>query len=40
MFNSACLDAVKKWRFQPGSLNGTPVPVVANIAVNFRTGRG
>jgi TonB family protein len=39
MFNSACLDALKKWRFQPGSLNGTPVPVVANIEVNFHSGR-
>jgi TonB family protein len=30
------LDAVRKWRFQPGTLNGQPVPVIYNLTVNFR----
>jgi len=30
------IEAVKKWRFQPGSLNGRPVAVRATIEVNFR----
>jgi len=30
------LEAVKKWKFKPGTLNGQPVPVVYNLTVNFR----
>ncbi len=30
------LEAVQKWRFRPGFLNGKPVPVAATIEVNFR----
>lgn len=29
------VDAVKKWRFEPGTLKGEPVPVLANVEVNF-----
>ena len=32
----AALDAVKKWKFKPGTLNGQPVPVIYNLTVNFR----
>ena len=28
--------SVKTWRFQPGTKNGKPVPVRANVEVNFR----
>jgi TonB family protein len=30
------LDAVRKWKFKPGTLNGQPVPVYYNLTVNFR----
>ena len=30
------LDAVKKWKFKPGTLNGQPVPVIYNLTVTFR----
>jgi TonB family protein len=30
------IDAVSQWRFQPGQKDGKPVPVMANIEVNFR----
>jgi TonB family protein len=28
-------DAVKKWRFRPGTLNGEPVDVIFSLTVNF-----
>ncbi|SPF39963.1 TonB family protein [Candidatus Sulfopaludibacter sp. SbA4] len=30
------IDAVKQWRFKPGSQDGQPVTVAANIELNFR----
>ncbi len=30
------MEAVARWKFKPGIKNGVPVPVVANIEVNFR----
>ena len=30
------IDAVQKWRFKPGFKDGKPVPVKANLEVNFR----
>jgi len=30
------IEAVNKWTFKPGTKNGTPVAVIANIEVNFR----
>jgi len=29
------VEAVKKWKFRPGTLNGDPVPVIFNLTVNF-----
>jgi TonB family protein len=34
--DQAALDAVKQWKFKPGTLNGQPVDVVFNLTVNFR----
>jgi TonB family protein len=30
------IEAVNKWTFQPGTKNGSPVPVEATVEVNFR----
>lgn len=30
------IQAVQQWQFQPGMMNGAPVPVAATIEVNFR----
>ncbi|MGH9674799.1 MAG: energy transducer TonB, partial [Bryobacteraceae bacterium] len=30
------IDAVRQWKFRPGYLNNKPVPVIAQIEVNFR----
>lgn len=30
------IEAVQKWRFRPGYKDGKPVPVIANVEVNFR----
>jgi outer membrane biosynthesis protein TonB len=32
----AALDAIRQWKFKPGTLNGNPVPVYYNLTVNFR----
>ena len=34
--DTAALDAVRRWKFTPGTLNGQPVPVIYNLTVNFR----
>ena len=34
--DTAALDAVKRWKFKPGTLNGQPVPVYYNLTVTFR----
>jgi outer membrane biosynthesis protein TonB len=30
------IEAVQQWRFKPGYKDGRPVPVMANVEVNFR----
>jgi protein TonB len=30
------IDAVSQWKFKPGTKDGAPVTVIANIEVNFR----
>ena len=34
--DQSALEAVKRWKFKPGTLNGQPVPVIYNLTVNFR----
>jgi protein TonB len=34
--DQSALNAVKQWKFRPGTLNGQPVPVYYNLTVNFR----
>jgi TonB family protein len=37
--DQAAIDAVKQWRFRPGTLNGQPVDVLYNLTVNFRSDK-
>ncbi len=30
------IEAVRQWRFRPGSVDGKPVPVIMNLTLNFR----
>jgi protein TonB len=34
--DQAALEAVRRWKYKPGTLNGQPVPVIYNLTVNFR----
>jgi TonB family protein len=34
--DQAAVDAVKQWKFKPGTLDGKPVDVIFNLTVNFR----
>lgn len=36
--SEAAEEAVKHWRFRPGTLNGEPVEVIFNLTVNFTLG--
>jgi protein TonB len=35
MLDQSAVDAVKEWEFTPTLLNGTPVPVLMTVTVNF-----
>jgi TonB family protein len=35
----ASLDAVKQWTFEPGTLNGEPIPVIFDLTINFKVSR-
>ena len=37
--DQAAVDAVRRWKFKPGTLNGTPVDVIFNLTVNFKISR-
>jgi TonB family protein len=40
-FEEAAIDAVKQWRFEPGTVDGEPVDVVTRLNLNFtRVGVG
>lgn len=34
--DEAALDAVRQWKFRPGTRNGEPVDVLFNLTINFR----
>jgi protein TonB len=34
--DESALDAICQWRFRPALRDGQPVPVLANVEVNFR----
>jgi periplasmic protein TonB len=36
LLNEAALSAVRKWVYSPTMLNGTPVPVIMTVTVNFQ----
>ena len=36
LLDNSAIDAVKQWHYSPTLLNGTPVPVVMTVTVNFR----
>ena len=38
--DEAAILAVQRWRFQPATRNGQPVPVMINVEVNFRLDGG
>ena len=33
--DQSAIDAVKRWKFKPGTLNGQPIPVIFTLTVNF-----
>lgn len=35
LLDQAALDAVEQWKYEPSTKNGTPVPVVMTVTVNF-----
>lgn len=35
LLDQAALDCVKQWKFEPTQINGTPVPVIMTVTVNF-----
>jgi TonB family protein len=36
LLDAAAVDAVRQWRYEPTLLQGTPVPVIMTVTVNFR----
>lgn len=39
-FNNAAITAVKKWRFAPATLNGSPVPIRYQLTIQFEIQSG
>jgi TonB family protein len=35
LLDQAALDCVRQWKYEPTQLNGTPVPVIMTVTVNF-----
>jgi len=40
LLDGAALDAVKRWKYTPTTLNGVPVPVILTVTVNFTFSDG
>jgi protein TonB len=38
LLNDAAVNAVKQWVYSPTTLNGTAVPVIMTVTVNFTLG--
>jgi protein TonB len=38
LLDNAALEAVRQWVFTPTLLNGSPVPVIMTVTVNFQLG--
>jgi TonB family protein len=36
LLDKAAIDTVRQWRYEPTLLNGTPVPVILTVTVNFQ----
>ena len=36
LLDEAAVAAVRRWKFSPTLLNGTPVPIVMTVTVNFK----
>jgi protein TonB len=36
LLEQAALDAVRQWTYTPARLNGSPIPVVMTLTINFR----
>ena len=34
--SESAVEAVKQWKFKPGTMNGQPVDVIFNLTVNFK----
>jgi protein TonB len=34
--DQAAIDAARQWKFKPGTLEGTPVPVLITLILEFR----
>ncbi len=39
LLDQAAIDAVRQWQFTPSMLNGSPVPVIMTVTVNFTLSR-
>jgi TonB family protein len=37
--DSQAVKALRSWRFSPGTVDGTPVPVIVTVELSFRLGR-
>ena len=37
--DQAAIDAVRRWKYEPGALNGTAIPVIITVTVNFSLGQ-
>ena len=37
--DQAAIDAVRRWRYEPAELNGTAIPVIITVTVNFSLAR-